>query len=262
MSKRHTLHDVDLDEISLVDRGANQGAKAVLFKRDSEDNDMAGQTAELQALNARIDKAEASVADLNEALELAQKENTELQKQLDAATSKVADLEKAATIAKADEGKTDLQKALDAMSEDVRKAFTDMQARTAANEALVKKMADDAEEKEFVAKAAGLDKVTSTADKLGPLLRRIAKGGSDQADADEVLRLLKSANELIGTGSGTTEIGKSNGAEAGDALAELNGAAAELRKADTTLSQEAAIAKALENDPALYGRWKKQVASA
>ena len=66
-TKKTTLHNVVLGEISLVDRGANQGSAVLLFKRDdTEDEPMPKEPtqAELNALTEAVTKAEEALGEL------------------------------------------------------------------------------------------------------------------------------------------------------------------------------------------------------
>jgi hypothetical protein len=61
--------------------------------------------------------------------------------------------------------------------------------------------------------------------------------------------VLKAANEIVRKSKVFGEIGRTGAPAGGSAWGQIEAAAGELRKADTTLSQEQAIAKVLK-DPA------------
>lgn len=268
-TKRTTLHNVVLGEISLVDRGANQGSAVLLFKRDdTEDEDMPKEPTqqELNALTEAVTKAEEALGELTLA-------NEELVAKNDQNATEIARLngllaERDATIAKhaGGEPQDDITKALGELPEPIAKMFKAMQTRVDAAEAVIAKQADEKVAGEYITKAAAFDKLPTTAEKLGPLLMRVQKGMTTAADGEELERLLKAAQEAIGTGGGeggdgkggkggkgdrTTVIGKGH-VEAGDAEARIASAVVELRKSDTSLTPEEAEAQVLMDQPELY----------
>lgn len=263
-TKRTTLHDVVLGEISLVDRGANQGSAVLLFKRDdTEDDPMPKEPtqAELNALTQAVTKAEEALGELTLA-------NEELVSKNDQLTGQVADLttqldEAKATIAKNAGGEPvdDITKALGELPEPVAKMFKAMQTRVDAAEALIAKQADEKAVAVFIAKAEAFDQLPTSADKLGPLLMRVEKGMTTKADGEELERLFKAAQDAITTAAGdkgdgrkprTEVIGKGHVEGGGDAEARIASAVVELRKSDKSLTAEEAEAQVLMDQPELY----------
>lgn len=265
-TKKTTLHNVVLGEISLVDRGANQGSAVLLFKRDdTEDEPMPKEPtqAELNALTEAVTKAEEALGELTLANEELVTKNDQLAGQVAALTTQLDEAK--ATIAKnaGGEPQDDITKALGELPEPVAKMFKAMQTRVDAAEALIAKQADEKAVAVFIAKAEAFDQLPTSADKLGPLLMRVEKGMTTKADSEELERLFKAAQDAITTGAGdqgtgkggkdrTTVIGKGHTEGGGDAEARIASAVVELRKADSSLSPEEAEAQVLMDQPELY----------
>lgn len=265
-TKKTTLHNVVLGEISLVDRGANQGSAVLLFKRDdTEDEPMPKEPtqAELNALTEAVTKAEEALGELTLANEELVTKNDQLAGQVAALTTQLDEAK--ATIAKNAGGEPvdDITKALGELPEPVAKMFKAMQTRVDAAEALIAKQADEKAVAVFIAKAEAFDQLPTSADKLGPLLMRVEKGMTTKADGEELERLFKAAQDAITTGAGdqgtgkggkdrTTVIGKGHIEGGGDAEARIASAVVELRKADSSLTPEEAEAQVLMDQPELY----------
>lgn len=259
------LVDVQLTEISLVDRPANQGSAVVLFKRDSEDDDMPTPQ-ELEALQVAVTKAEEALGELTQANEDLVAKNAELTGQVE--TLKAEVLAKDDVIAKAATAKTegeqdDITKAMADAPEPIAKAMQALIGRLEIAESVIAKQASERDEREFVTKAKAFDKLPTSAEKLGPLMMRVTKGMTTAEDAAELERLLKAANEGMGkpgdpAADPTTEIGKSGGDKGSTAEQRIDAKAAELRKADSKLTEAEAITKALEEDPALYEEYVQE----
>ena len=253
------LYDVTLNELSLVDRGANQGSEVILFKRDKdEEPDMTTIT------QAEHDAIKKSLTDSNVALTQVTKALEEQTAELDKISKRNEDLEKeVAELKKGSGGGGDGGDEIEKMdaSPEVKKMLRAQQERIAAAEGLIKKQADDKAVAQLVTKFDSLNRLTTTGEKLAPIMHRVAKGESTQADADELERILKAANEAITTGkSKEQEIGKSGGGGNGDAMTKVNAKAAELRKNDNTLTKEQAISKVLKEDPDLYEAYLEETA--
>jgi len=179
-----TLKNLKINEISLVDRGANPGARMLLMKRD--DAGAAGlPTGDLTMADKptleQLDKAvqDAAAENAKVVAEKAQLEadKAELQKQLDAA--------KAEAVAKAAAESTDLTKRLE--------------AETTARAALEKRLAqieDERELSQYVTKAADFKHLPMTAAELAPALRAISKLAPEQAEI--VTKALSASSEALG----------------------------------------------------------------
>mgnify|MGYP003403943124 CR=1 FL=1 len=103
----------------------------------------------------------------------------------------------------------------------------------------------------MVAKAAALPMISETPTDLGAILKT-AYGVSAEFGG-QVEDLLKAANKQIAEGNLFANFGK-GGADI-TVSASVDAAAAELRKADPSLTNEQSIAKAYETNPALYAEY-------
>jgi predicted RNase H-like nuclease (RuvC/YqgF family) len=202
------LTKLRIHELSIVDAGANQGAIAVLMKRDAGatgptgDPIMAEKNAPtLEDLDKAVKAAEAANATVLAEKAKLEAEKAELQKQLDAAN--------AAAVEKATKEATDLTKRL----EDETKARTDLEKRLAQIE-------DERELAGFVTKAADYRHLPLTAVELAPALRAISKLAPEQAEV--ITKALGASSEALGKALDALPFVNSM-APAGGAEAEWNG---------------------------------------
>ncbi len=118
------------------------------------------------------------------------------------------------------------------------------------------------ETSEYIAKSAELDQLAKNDEEFGPVLREIAKaeeaGHLSEGTSEALDSVLKAANEAVKTADIFKEAGRVGRGNGGDADSKLDAAAAEIRKADPSLTEEQAVAKALENDPSLYEDIRKE----
>lgn len=179
------LTKLRIHELSIVDAGANQGAIAVLMKRDAGaaglptgDLTMAEKNAPtLEQLDKAVQDAAAQNAKILAEKSTLEASMAELQKQLDAA--------KAEAVAKAAAESTDLTKRLE--------------AETTARASLEKRLAQIEDERElagFIAKAADFRHLPMTAAELAPALRAISKLAPEQAEI--VTKALSASSEALG----------------------------------------------------------------
>ncbi len=194
----------------------------------------------------------------------------ELQKALSDAEATIATLEKRATEAEEElKGKDEVIKAKDAeidrlasegtdpeaevmksLPESIRKRLEDADKVAKAASEEVAKMKAAAEEKEAVEKAKALK--VGDAEKLGPLLLRVAKGRSTEADAAELETLLKSAGEVASKSPLFKSIGTPLAADA-DPEAMLVAKAKEIEAGSKgTLTYAQAYDRAMTENPGLY----------
>lgn len=157
------LTKLRIHELSIVDAGANEGAIAVLMKRDAGatgptgDPIMAEKNAPtLEDLDKAVKAAEAANAAVVAEKAKLETEAAELRKQLADAT--------AAAAAKTEAEKTELTKRLDAEAE-----------RSAKLEKRLAQIEDERELSQYVAKAADFKHLPLTAAELAPALRAISK---------------------------------------------------------------------------------------
>lgn len=108
--------------------------------------------------------------------------------------------------------------------------------------------------KEFVAKAEEFKGLTVEAAKLGPILKS-ASEKLEKADFEELERVLKAADEQVAKSELFKEAGAAGGTPPSDAFEEMTRKAEEIRKSDSSLTKEQALAKAIEANPELQDRY-------
>lgn len=291
-----TLHDMRIDEISIVDDPANPHAQVTIVKSRARQGgegsvalakaqtlitDLAGrleaigdQDPEAAALLATLTEASMDIEQLQKSVEAAEARLEEIEKANTAKDAEIAELKKqlAAKEAEIAKGKAPAEddeeaflKSLPAGArarfEALAKATKDAQAAAERANIAIEKAAEDREEAEAITKAKTIG--FGKAEEVGPLLRRVRKGTTTDADATKLEGLLKQAAAqskplFKGVGSLVTDTGED------DPEAVLKAKAADLRKADPKLSPEAAYDQALEQNPDLYDAYlaKRRGASA
>lgn len=179
------LTKLRIHELSIVDAGANQGAIAVLMKRDAGatgptgDPIMAEKNAPtLEDLDKAVKAAEAANAAVVAEKAKLETEAAELRKQLADAT--------AAAAAKTEAEKTELTKRLDAEAE-----------RSAKLEKRLAEIEDEREIAKYVSKAeADYRHLPLTAAELAPALRAVDKLAKEQAEV--IHKALAASSEALG----------------------------------------------------------------
>lgn len=152
----------------------------------------------------------------------------------------------------------------DELKEHVSKQLEDV---TNANEVIVKELQDSNKqlakdlahekdirvEKEFVGRAKALGYHGDKAEEMGKVLKT-AKDHMDEKQFEALEKELKSKNDNLKAGNIFGQIGSDQGgvSKSDD---KLDAAAEEIRKADSDLTKEQAIAKALDENPDLYNEY-------
>jgi hypothetical protein len=178
------LSKLRIHELSIVDAGANEGALAVLMKRDAGP---AGPTGEIEM----ADQTAPTLEDLDKAVKAAADENAKVVAEKAKAEAEVADLRKqladasAAAAAKAESEKTDLAKRLDAEAD-----------RSAKLEKRLAQIEDERELATYVVKAAEFKHLPLSAAELAPALRAISK--LDATQAEVITKALSATSEALG----------------------------------------------------------------
>lgn len=247
------VRDMEIDEVSLVDRPANQFAKVAIAKRAPEEETVSDYFTESGEI-VDLDKLEFGdvVYDAEgNGYEWTPAEDTEVQ-----------DDEKDKELVGAGVSKSLAEQ----VREDLSKALTDVERNEAISKALeevskAEERAKVAEQiakserelrltREYIAKAADYN-VPIAAEELGPVLMRAALTMSDR-DCAILHKALSSAGEML-----FQELGYAGGAENGDVLSEVDQAIeAEISKAkggDET--REQLIVKAFQTDNSLYDQY-------
>lgn len=272
------LTDMIIDEISLVDDPANEQARVVItkaraaregqtgsegisgefdpasadqlqeFQMDMENLAKALEDAEakLDTLEKRTSDAEAALADATEVIKAKDAEIAELQKGYKGKADKSADADAD------DEDEDEDKKVMKSLPEPVRKRLEDFEKRAAEAEVALAKMRDEKDTAEAIAKAKTLN--FGKAEEIGPLLMRVSKGTTTQADAEALERLFKAAGEQ----GKVTHLFKSIGSDTavdGDPEVLLKAKADEIRKANSGMTYEQAYAQAMDTNPSLYNAY-------
>lgn len=264
------LSDMEFDEVSLVNRPANQLSKVVLFKSaDSEERAVPGHKnkkmdedeeeiskpghyhkmeddeeededeEEVSKPGHKMKKGDADVIDLP----------SEVYEYIDALESANAEMvDELSKMAEYIEEETDILKSADPAIVEIVKAA---EQRAEAAEQIAKAERDYRIEQEFIAKAAEFNALSVDASTLGPILKAAAEALSEEAFG-VIIDALTAANETVSESDLFSEVGKSTSFEGGSSSDSIEKAAARLREEDTSLSHAQAISKAVELDPSLY----------
>jgi plasmid stabilization system protein ParE len=256
------LSDMELDFVSLVAAGDDPEARVVIAKADkSTEHGLPSSTLPInkppedhvETINksdldpevvAYIEGLESEVDDLSGKVEKAEQDLAARDEQITTLTEKVS---KSVPNDPDAARKEMLEKADPAL----RAYLEEQDAKVSKAEEIAKAERDARLEREFVSKAEALPMISENKQDLAGLLRRISDALTPE-DAEKVEKTLAAANEQIakgnlfgtmGRGGGETTISKS-----------VEGKAAELRKADPTLTQEQAIAQVYNDDPDLFAQ--------
>jgi hypothetical protein len=255
MSEGNRLSDMDFDEISLVTRPANQLSKVVLYKGDIE---MPDSEEVLEDPNHSVTKADSEeYVEEEEEEEEEEVEKTEREAMLEyidtlevANDELLAKLEGGPAISKRDE----LLKSADPAIVQLIKSAED---RASAAEAIAKSERDHRVEREFIAKAAEFENLSVTAEDLGPVLKAAAER-LEEDDYTLLNKVLTSANEVIASGETFNEIGRSASFDSEEGMGRIEQVAKTYQATDPSLTREAAISKAVSEDPTLYDSYLKE----
>lgn len=233
--QKNRLRDLVTKEISLVPRGANQGADVLVRKMDEETPMSFKQriTKALDDLKALVTKTDLEEVPGDEAPP-ADDPNTP------AKEAPMTDTEKQELVAKIAELEKKLGTVEKAENEKVAKAEADAKA---AQEQVAKM---EAEREVTVAKAM-LGQAPGKAEELAAVLKQL-----DDTGKAFVTTVLKQHNALLGASEVLKELGAGGDKAVETANEKVEKAAAEIRKADTSLTLEQARAEALRRNPGLY----------
>lgn len=242
---------MDLDFVSLVPAGDDPMASVMIAKAAPDDNDQL----EDRMNPISKDGLDPEVATYITALEA---ENDVLAEQV--AKSEEDEKAHAEALAAKDEQIAKMVPATDEAADEISKsvlakadpAVRALIEKQQADLAEVRKQADEERDarisKEFVSKAETFPMLGDDKVALGGLLRRISEALSPEENA-EIDKVLKSANEAIAQGNLFESFG--SGGAITTVSQSTEAAAAEIIKAEPTLTKEQAIAKAYATNPAL-----------
>lgn len=260
MSKTKELTELVVDEVSLVDAGANPDAHVLVYKAadmatcpvckskvhmGAETCAKCGYAMKKKAAEPRgDDMTEADKAKLEADVKAAEELATEEQTKRVAAEKRVKELE--AEIEKRRTPEEIEKAAMAAIPESFRK-------RLESAEAEIKKAADEKATIVHVEKARALKHLPVKAEEFGLVLKAAAASMTAE-QAAELDRVLKAADEAMRPLF--TEIGKSGAPANGDAVAQF------IAKVDEAKAkgEKDPMAKAASENPALYNAYRNSVA--
>lgn len=201
----------------------------------------------IEQLTKAVADAEAKLASVTTDLEKARADNAALTTELEKSKEKVVELEKA----KPADGENADEVMLKSLPEALRVSILKDREQAAADRAITKALIEEGEVTKSITKAKEIG--FGEADKIGPVLHRIAKGATKPEDAAVIETVLKSAAEIAKTSkllksAGATEIDL-GGQEPEEVV---KAKVAELRKARPELTAEAAYDEVLKAEPQLY----------
>lgn len=122
--------------------------------------------------------------------------------------------------------------------------------RAQAAETIAKAERDFRLEREFIAKAAEFDRLPVDAAEFGPVLKAAAEVLTEE-QFEAITSVLAAANESVAQGNLFTEVGKATSFANDSSMSQIEKAAARLREGSEMTHAES-IAKAVEADPSLY----------
>lgn len=248
------VFDLVVDRVDLVDEGANSEAFIKLYKRKentmSFEEIMKSIKAEhIDVINAEIAKAKSEVPestvtelakakqDVENAIAELAKAKTDMQAAMDAKNKLEEEL---ACKGCGDSKEEDVLKNLDPAVQDIVKS---LKADKLAAEMFAKQLNDQKVQAEAIAKAKELKAIPVEESKL----IEIVKGASP-----EILEVLKAASDIIENSPSFSEVGKSKGSDSSDAWSKIEKKASEYKVADSTLTVQQSLSKAIKENPDLY----------
>jgi hypothetical protein len=148
---------------------------------------------------------------------------------------------------------------------ELRKEADDEKSKADEAIEIAKSERETRETREYIAKSEQLDQLAKDDSEFGKVLKSIGQAERDghlpEGTGTALDEVLKAANEAVEKGALFAENGRGgHGGDNSEGWAKVEAAAAELRKADPSLSKEQAVAKALEDDPSLYDETRREEA--
>ena len=256
--------ELDVNRVDLVDEGANSEAFIKLYKRKEMSPGMNFEEilSKMKPEHAQIVKDELAKAktEVETEVEKAKAEiTTELEKaktELVTANEEIAkmkaesealkeEVEKAKCAVKKEEGSEDnMEEVMKSLDPSVQAVFKSLKAQKEAAEEVVKQINAQRVEEEAIAKAKELKAIPVEEAKLVSIMKGINP---------ELFEILKAASAAIENSGLLDPIGKSKGSnDTQDAWTKIEKKADEYMTADTKLTKQMAIAKAVKENPDLY----------
>jgi len=279
MAHGNRLTDMEFDEISLVTRPANQLSKVVLYK--SGDMDMPEAEDEVFDFDDTLDKGgykkghpkdedeseEDRIVDEDEAILRLKESKKKMKKdddEVDSMLNYIEALESAneSLMAKLDEAEDfsdedDNSELLKSADPAIVELFKAAESRAAVAEEIAKAERENRLQREFIEKAAAYDNLPVESGTFGIVLKDAAE--SMNADTyDALTTVLSAANEAIAQGGLMNEIGITKSFDAESGMGRIEQVASVLQAENADLTREAAIAKAVTDDPSLYDIYNEE----
>jgi hypothetical protein len=248
---------MEFDEISLVDKGANQYARTVIAKRHGEEENEMDEYFDSAGNPVEVDSLEPGdvVYDANgEAFELEVEE--EVQERELATVGKRDDNPFAPRNGEVFDLREELSKALSDSDRDavIAKAFDQLgeyQEIAKAAQVAAEQERQLRLDREYTEIAKNYS-VGIAPEVLGPVLKRAA----EMLDRDDCMVLAKALDSASAAGDLFEEIGKSGAGSNSDVFASVEAKIGEqISKADSSVSKEELIFKAFEDNPAAYDEY-------
>ncbi len=266
------LRDLVVEFGSVVDKGANPGADIVLFKRDASADDTATEaTIAAAVVNDTLEKVGRKMSGprLN-ALKAAVEHLNRILGEVDSSSADEDDEKEEAHMAKSETTPVEAPKVEKAAEPVVDVSKDDAIAKMQAELETLRKRAEDAETlakaereerlvREWIEKARAYAALPTTADKLGPVLKR-AHAALPAEDFAELERLFAAAHEHMTKAAVYRDLGQSGETGSESAMAKLNKRASEMVSAGEAKHYADAIDK-ISRDPAnrdLIEAWNRE----
>lgn len=260
MAKR--LRRLRILEGSLVDRPANQHARILLWKRDDPlgkngENDMPALDEDTKQL---LEGMQEQLGDLTKSNADLQKRAEEAEAKLAEAEGKITKLKKAKPGASPEDESDDDNPILKGISPVLKQYIDDLTERNKGYEERLSKQEERSEIEDCERKLAKrFPSLPFKPANFAPIYRKITKAlaPDELASVDRIFASHAAFAQLADRELG--HVGLPEGDGGADAWAQIEAKAKELRKADPKLTQEQAVAKAMDQDPRLYDQYRKEV---
>lgn len=242
------LFDIEYDRVDLVKEGANSQAFIKLVKSKG------GQTMKLEEILAKMKPEHAQVVQdvlksKDEALEDVQNKLKETQEEVEKLKSQV-------NVPQDGQSEEEILKSVKDPA--VRKLLETQIAKAKAAEEVAKKLKEEQEEKEAVAKAKEVPNLGAEEQTIASVYKKLKQ--ADPTLCEEVFGIFKAASALISESGAFTEIGKSAGSVTVGTTTE-EAAWGKIEKAAEAIAKErgiaksAAIAQVIKENPELYDEY-------
>lgn len=248
------LLDLEVTRVDLVDEGANSEAHIKIFKNKEggrSDMDFKAVLEKMKPEHAKLVEAEVTKAaavvpeaTAQEILDLTKAVGDSKAAEAAAITAKE---EAEAKLTTTEEDDDTILKNVDPK---VRSIIEKARLQAKAAEEAVKKVRDEADDREALTKAKEIPNVGADEDKLSTVFKSLKK--IDNELFTEVFGILKAADEAIKEGGLFEEFGKNKGAEDGAEAWNAIEKKAESIAVAKSITKEAAISEVVKDHPELY----------